>query len=166
MPRLWRTIVLTTLPLIALLGGCYASVGPTIGYKAGEGFTVGAEIGGAGLLFAHGSSGVFVSQAKNEDGSRVATFYGSVGPGLYLPDQNGRLGGIVAAGIGMVADDRRGSEMSLSGGLWGGPSLTMGDRSAPFVFYCILGMRFWQDGVWFYLSPQLGIAYFPTINMD
>ena len=146
--------------------GCYASVGPTFGYKTGDGFTMGGEIDAAGYIIAHANTGFFVSQAKTDDGSHVTTFYGSLGPGVYLPEINQTsTSGIIAAGVGMVGDNRRETNTCVLGHLGGGPSIPFGGESGSgLVFNLILGANFWRDGAWFFLSPQFGFSSIPKFK--
>ena len=164
-------LLLLAVMCIALASGCYASVGPTIGYRTGDGLTVGAEVDGAGYIWAHGNAGFFMRGARDSDSdhSKVATFYGSVGPGFYLPPYEESRGELKTGGIGMIgiggAYDRE-SEASLIGRLGGGPSFPLWrfPHSSTswwneLMFNCILGMSYWDGGAWFYLSPQVGVGY-------
>jgi hypothetical protein len=166
------TLLLMAVPCIVLASGCYASVGPTIGYHTSDGFTLGAEADAAGLIFAHGNAGFFMRGARDsdKDHSKVATFYGSVGPGFYATPYKESTGEVKTGGIGMigigVSYDRE-SEASLMGRLSGGPSFPLWripheNKSSwnGIMFNCMLGISYWGDDVWYYVSPQVGVGYF------
>lgn len=78
--------ILAALHTVLSICGCYAAVGPTVGYRTGEGFTMGVEIDAAALVYLHGGGGAFMSQAVKEDGSHVtARYMCTLGPAISNP---------------------------------------------------------------------------------
>jgi hypothetical protein len=144
---------------LTLASGCYVSVGPTIGYKTGSGYTLGMEGDFASYAVVHGTGGLFVSQKSIESGKRDGVIYGGLGPGIYTLAKEERYGWLAAAEVGVASDISREKGLSIMGHLGGGPSTFIGDlKNAPLVFNCLIGINYWGDGAWFYISPQIGAA--------
>jgi hypothetical protein len=154
----------------AILPGCYAAVGPTIGYRTGDGVTYGAEVDGATLFFAHAGGGFFLNRPDSgttEYSQMKTTVYGSVGPGFYVPSRNDFTGSF-AAGIGLAYEEK--GDFVLGRG-WGGPSFRVrqiNDESGSSEIHLIagvtLGTTFWNGNVWLHFSPQVGVGYMPVIR--
>ena len=146
---------------VVILGGCFASAGPTIGYRTGDGLTIGAEVTSGYLYYIHGGAGFFMRGAreKQKDDSMVATFYGFLGPGVYWPVSSSDFLSETALGIGVVGD--RETDASLFLRLWGGPSYVY---KGGIVFNCFLGASFWDKGVWLHLTPQVGLFAVPGLG--
>ncbi|MBI5529579.1 MAG: hypothetical protein HY897_24905 [Deltaproteobacteria bacterium] len=178
---MFRYLHMTLLPA-ALLSGCYASIGPTIGYRTGDGFTYGAEVDGAAFVFAHGNTGFFMREAreKEKDRSSVTTWYGTIGPGVIAPTFEGQTLWIGNVGVGMTYD--RETAISFLGSLHGGLSVMTtrlggygkemgsvwdpGVHTKGVVFNVLLGMSFSSEGVWFNFSPQAGVLLMPNLFHD
>lgn len=153
-----------------ITSGCYASAGPTIGYRNGDGFTFGAEVNGAGWLLAQGNVGFLMRSPRetDKDRSAVASFYGTIGPGFYGPPSEPssggeiRWGGLGSIGIGAAYD--RESETSFVTRFAAGPSIPLwysGNDKAMWngvVFNLLVGFSYWDGAGMFYLSPQVGAA--------
>ena len=164
--QITRSATVLTLACLLFATGCYASVGPTIGYKTGDGVTVGAEVDGSYYIFAHGGAGLSFRKAREDDKdtSSVATTYAYIGPGLTAPPSypEGR-GCAVMTGIGAAHD--RESDTSFLWRLGGGPMFDIRPESkrkdsdfAGLVFGLQAGITYWNGGVQWHLSPQVGVA--------
>lgn len=153
---------LAPLLLVAVLvGGCFVSAGPTIGYQTRGGFTLGGEVTSGYYKFIHGGGGFHGREArdKGKDDSTVAAFYGFIGPGAYGPFLSDEIMTETALGLGVMGDRENGASPLLR--VWGGPSYV---GNMGLVGNIFLGVSFWNGGWWFHLTPQVGLFTIPGLG--
>ena len=130
-----------------LLGGCYHSVAPSVGYTLDHGFTYGVSYSGD-YGFAGANTG-FVRR-PTEDGSTGQ----NVG---YATAALSTLGVVEAgAGVGFVS----GEDVSFAAILGGSPikPIRLNEDSSSLRFSPMLGIRYLGGAFEFYVSPRLYIV--------